>query len=86
MSKREACQLRHELAAEKERRQCEQPDCPCRQPLPAIALDWHHLDPSKKRLNISNAISLRSATPARIRSEVQRCEVRCKVCHANVHG
>lgn len=46
------------------------------------ALDFHHIDPSKKDFNISE---LRSYTWEHIKKEVDKCILVCKNCHAEIH-
>jgi transposase len=48
------------------------------------ALQFHHLDPGQKRLEISrNGITLSLAT---LRAEAQKCVLVCSNCHAEVEG
>lgn len=48
------------------------------------ALEFHHLDPSTKRLGLSHrGAALAIAT---LRSEAQKCILLCSNCHAEVEG
>jgi hypothetical protein len=48
------------------------------------ALQFHHLDPAQKRLEISrNGITLSLAT---LQAEAQKCALVCSNCHAEVEG
>jgi transposase len=48
------------------------------------ALQFHHLDPDEKRLEISrNGITLSMAT---LRAEAQKCALLCSNCHAELEG
>ena len=47
-------------------------------------LDFHHRDPSQKDINIGEVIrKIWSIT--RIESEIKKCDVLCKNCHAKLH-
>lgn len=46
------------------------------------ALDFHHLDPSKKEFNIGR---LRAYTFTKIKSELDKCVCVCRNCHAEIH-
>lgn len=47
------------------------------------ALDFHHLDPSKKDVEIGNALNRLGWK--RFIEELNKCVVLCKVCHVKVH-
>jgi hypothetical protein len=47
------------------------------------ALEFHHLDPSKKDFRISNCNSLSFES---IKSEVDKCALVCCVCHREIHA
>ena len=45
-------------------------------------LDFHHLDPSKKDINIS---SISRGSWKRLRNEILKCVVVCSNCHRKIH-
>lgn len=47
------------------------------------ALDFHHIDPSKKDFDLS---SLRSYTWETVQKELDKCILVCRNCHAEIHG
>lgn len=47
-------------------------------------LDFHHLDPSKKDLSISEGAY--QVGKAKLLAELEKCVVLCKNCHTKVHG
>ena len=47
------------------------------------AIDFHHLDSSKKDKNFRN---LANWSWDRIKKEIENCVPSCKVCHAEVHA
>lgn len=55
----------------------------CGESLPGN-LDFHHLDPSNKRYCVSDMIKMRSGVNV-IQTEIDKCVVLCKNCHAMVH-
>lgn len=46
-------------------------------------LDFHHLDPSEKDIEISKLI--RSGSSKRIKDEIEKCIVLCSNCHRDLH-
>lgn len=47
-------------------------------------IDFHHIDPSKKKFNISQGVS--SSTPQeKIEAEVAKCVCLCRNCHQEFH-
>jgi len=46
-------------------------------------IDLHHLDPSKKDLNVSNAVFNRS--PEGLQKEIDKCVPVCRPCHREIH-
>lgn len=46
-------------------------------------LQFHHMDPTKKDLAVSNAV--RSWSRKRLLAEIEKCEVLCANCHAKEH-
>ena len=58
--------------------------CKCGQSHPA-ALDFHHLDPSKKDGNIVEMIYTNGWGKERVLKEVAKCEVLCASCHRILH-
>ena len=46
----------------------------------AVALDFHHRDPSSKSFNIAWMINYRSPIPV-IMAEIEKCDVLCAICH-----
>jgi hypothetical protein len=59
----------------------ERSDCAfCHEPEPSC-LDFHHIDPSRKRIEISHSVSVKS-----IASEAKKCALLCRNCHAKVHA
>jgi hypothetical protein len=47
------------------------------------ALDFHHLDPKNKKIQISNVKKLKFES---IKKELDKCVCICKNCHAEVHA
>ena len=54
--------------------------CPEREP---VALDFHHLDPAEKDLNISSMTAYCTAT---LKAEIRKCVILCANCHRKVHA
>ncbi len=50
----------------------------------AVAFDFHHLDPKKKDIGISNWLTV--ASYARLADEVEKCVMLCSNCHREVHA
>ena len=48
------------------------------------ALQFHHIDPSKKKFNISSNIG--KYTLQSIQNELKKCIVVCANCHAEIHA
>jgi hypothetical protein len=48
-------------------------------------LQFHHMDPTEKRWNISNMV-VRGLSVARIKEEMRKCELLCEKCHKREHG
>ena len=48
-----------------------------------FALDFHHLDPSTKDIEI---VKLRKSSFERLKKEVEKCAVLCANCHRKVHA
>lgn len=48
------------------------------------ALQFHHLDPRKKKFNISSNIGRYSLQS--IKNEIEKCIIVCANCHAEIHG
>lgn len=46
-------------------------------------LDFHHRDPSKKDIEISNLI--KSGSSKKIKEEIEKCIVLCSNCHRDLH-
>ena len=55
----------------------------CGQTHPAV-LEFHHLDPSKKSVNISRLIAT-SSSLRRLKEEMEKCVVLCANCHRIRH-
>ena len=49
------------------------------------ALDFHHLDPSKKEINIAEAFA-RNHSFKRIQKELDKCLMVCSNCHRGIHN
>ncbi len=47
------------------------------------ALEYHHLDPSKKEFQLSKA---RSRSIDKIKQEIKKCVLLCANCHREVHA
>jgi ADP-heptose:LPS heptosyltransferase len=47
----------------------------------AVALDFDHLDPSKKNFTIATAASLTTITEKLLLEEIAKCQVLCANCH-----
>lgn len=47
-------------------------------------LDFHHTDPSKKDIGISESVA--EVSFKRLVEELEKCVVLCKNCHTKVHG
>ena len=47
-------------------------------------LDLHHLDPSEKEIAVSTASSVWTWT--KLQTEIKKCVVLCRNCHAKVHA
>lgn len=61
--------------------------CFCREQnivLPAVCLDFHHLDPTKKDLAVSRLVVLNSKK--RLIAEIQKCVIVCSNCHRQIHA
>ena len=54
--------------------------CPERE---VVALDLHHIDPSKKEFTFS---AYRNASMEKLKTEVQKCVVLCSNCHRKLHA
>lgn len=63
----------------KEQRGC----CACHETEPYV-LDFHHIDKSKKRMNIS-IMSRSSLSIKTIMSEIDKCIILCSNCHRKLH-
>ena len=48
-----------------------------------VVLDLHHLDPSKKDMEVSKMVGYGTA---RLRKEIRKCCVLCSNCHRRVHA
>jgi L-lysine 2,3-aminomutase len=48
------------------------------------ALDFHHLDPSKKELSVTVAVS-HGWSRERLLKEIEKCQVLCSNCHRKLH-
>jgi len=46
-------------------------------------LEWHHLNPSKKRERISALVS--TGTVKQLREELAKCDLLCRRCHVRLH-
>lgn len=55
----------------------------CRQEFPPCVLDWHHRDPETKDPIVMNN-KLR-VSEARIRAEIEKCDLLCANCHRLLH-
>ncbi len=52
-----------------------------------VALDFHHLDPAQKDLNISRLVRHRTISNLdSIQAEMEKCVVLCANCHRKVHA
>ena len=51
---------------------------------PAV-IKFHHIDPSKKDLEISSAVRKQNWGKARVLSEMAKCKVLCGNCHDILH-
>lgn len=49
-----------------------------------VVIDAHHIDPSKKRFEVSE--SRRYSSTHQIRNELEKCVPVCKNCHARIHA
>jgi hypothetical protein len=47
-----------------------------------FALDWHHVDPSKKKFSVSEG---RAGNYERAKAESEKCVLVCKNCHVMIH-
>lgn len=47
-----------------------------------LALDFDHIRGARKRYNIAHAFMLTGMTIKRLETEVAKCDVRCRKCHA----
>jgi hypothetical protein len=47
-------------------------------------LDFHHLDPEQKDIEVSNLVA-RAASKQKIFSEIEKCKCLCANCHRIVH-
>lgn len=56
--------------------------CPCGESR-WWCLDFHHTDPTLKENNVSYIASFGSLT--KLKSEISKCVVVCKNCHADIH-
>ncbi len=45
-----------------------------------VCLEFHHVDPSKKQINIAQCTSKRGAL-----KEIEKCEILCLKCHDSLH-
>jgi hypothetical protein len=59
----------------------ERGDCAVCHESEPVCLDFHHIDPSTKTMEISGAVSVK-----RIASEAKKCALICRNCHAKVHA
>lgn len=50
-----------------------------------ICLDFHHLDPLEKDINIGDALG-RGRSKENILKEIEKCVVLCSNCHRKVHA
>lgn len=50
-----------------------------------ICLDFHHLDPTEKDINVSDALK-RGWTVERMQKEIDKCITVCSNCHRKVHA
>jgi hypothetical protein len=57
--------------------------CPCGESHVA-ALDFHHLDPSKKEIRVTNA-AMRGWSIEKLKQEISKCTVLCSNCHRKLH-
>lgn len=61
---------------------CQNPNCPCKgEDLPPYAFDFHHRDPTKKDFTVSG----KSCSFEKLKAEVDKCDLLCKICHQKVH-
>lgn len=49
-----------------------------------VNLTAHHLDPQKKRWNISQMV-VKGFSVARIKEELKKCDWMCEKCHGKIH-
>lgn len=56
---------------------CQNPDCPLGLEVPAICLDFHHVDESQKAFNIGAGRKPKD----KLVEEMSKCTVICAVCH-----
>lgn len=56
----------------------------CRKTFPYQVYDFHHLDPTKKELSISNSIT--DSTIEKLEKEVAKCVLLCSNCHRIRHA
>lgn len=50
-----------------------------------ICLDFHHLDPKEKDINLSDALR-KGWTFERMKKEIDKCIIVCSNCHRKVHA
>ena len=51
-----------------------------------VALNFHHLDPSKKEGEISNMVSSGPSKQIELFREIEKCVVLCRNCHRALHA
>jgi hypothetical protein len=59
---------------------CEQ----CGENHPAC-LEFHHLNPSEKKINLSEAVAIKGWSKNKILDEIDKCVVLCSNCHRKLH-
>lgn len=52
---------------------------------PVEMLDFHHIDPSNKKLTVSEAVG-RGVNFNALKEELDKCIILCKPCHREVHS
>jgi predicted DNA-binding protein YlxM (UPF0122 family) len=48
-------------------------------------LEFHHLNPSEKKINLSEAVAIKGWSKNKILDEIDKCVVLCSNCHRKLH-
>ncbi|MEW6492176.1 MAG: hypothetical protein AB1589_06515 [Cyanobacteriota bacterium] len=48
-------------------------------------LEFHHLNPSEKKINLSEAVAIKGWSKNKILDEIDKCVVLCSNCHKKLH-